>query len=95
MLIFRKIFRTYEMNDPQPKYSNPQGKKKDSDTDRSSTETTQTTHFKYWQEYSNYRFQQRQRARPNFMPNAIISFMYKGDKVKLRIISFILQRQRM
>ena len=57
------------MNDPQPKYSNAQGKKKDSETDRSSTETTQTTHFKYWQGYSNYRFQQRQRTQSDFMSN--------------------------
>ena len=64
------------MNDLQPKYSNPQGKKKDSDTDRSSTERTQTNHFKYWQEYSNYLFQQRQRTQANFMSNAIITFIY-------------------
>ena len=46
---------------------------------------------------STYRFQSVQRLQPNFMTDGIRNFMYakhKGDNAKLRIFSFIPQRQR-
>ena len=46
---------------------------------------------------STYRFQSIQRLQPNFMTDGIRSFMYTrhyGDNAKLRIFSFIPQRQR-
>ena len=46
---------------------------------------------------STYRFQSIQRLQPNFMTDDIRNFMYtirNGDNTKLRIFSFIPQRQR-
>ena len=46
---------------------------------------------------STYRFQSIQLLQPNFMTDGIRSFMYtkdNGDNGKLRIFSFIPQRQR-
>ena len=46
---------------------------------------------------STYRFQSIQRLQPNFMTDGIRNFMYtkhNGDNAKLRIFSFIPQRQR-
>ena len=47
---------------------------------------------------STYRFQSIQRLQPNFMTDGIRNFMYtkhNEDNAKLRIFSFIPQRQRM
>ena len=46
---------------------------------------------------STYRFQSIQRLKPNFLTDDIRNFMYtkhNGDSAKLRIYSFIPQRQR-
>ena len=44
-----------------------------------------------------YRFQPIQRLQPNLMADTIRKFMYmkhSGDKAKIRIFSFLPQRQR-